>query len=201
MSLNTRPTKNEYFLLRHGQSEANVIGLIVSTELGIVKYGLTEKGKEQAREAAQRFQDTVGTFQPEDILVVTSDFLRAVETAAQFSTALNLQAQPTLDARLRERFFGEFDMKDNTNYDRVWDTDTVSEPNSAHFGCESVLAVAQRAADLVNELERSHNGKRIILVAHGDTLQILQTVFLGISPSLQRSVKHMENCELRRMEP
>jgi hypothetical protein len=47
------PLKNRYFALRHGQSTANVEGVISSLPaLGIASHGLTPLGVEQARSAA-----------------------------------------------------------------------------------------------------------------------------------------------------
>jgi broad specificity phosphatase PhoE len=65
---------------------------------------------------------------------------------------------------------------------------------------ESTNNVANRTKLLVDELERTHRRCVVVLTSHGDTLQILQTVFAGIDPSLQRSVPHLNLCELRRLE-
>ena len=43
------PLKNRYFGIRHGQSEANVQGIISSDVQGAYAYPLTELGKEQAQ--------------------------------------------------------------------------------------------------------------------------------------------------------
>jgi hypothetical protein len=41
---------NAFFGIRHGESEANVAGLIVSApEVGTQKYGLTERGRRQVQ--------------------------------------------------------------------------------------------------------------------------------------------------------
>jgi hypothetical protein len=37
----------------------------------------------------------------------------------------------------------------------------------------------------------------VILVAHGDVLQILQTAFEGVDPREHRSLPHLPNAELR----
>jgi hypothetical protein len=68
------------------------------------------------------------------------------------------------------------------------------------FWCsETVNAVRARASACVAELDAAHSGTTICLVAHGDTLQILQTAFLSMLPTEHRSVAHLENCELRWM--
>ncbi len=45
--------KNRYFALRHGESTANIAGIISSLpSTGTTTHGLTDKGRLQAREAA-----------------------------------------------------------------------------------------------------------------------------------------------------
>ena len=47
-------TKNHYLMVRHGESTANVQGLVVTDPaVGCAQYGLTEKGKYQAQQAAR----------------------------------------------------------------------------------------------------------------------------------------------------
>ena len=46
----------------------------------------------------------------------------------------------------------------------------------------AVDSVAARASELVRSLQAKHTSRRttVVLVSHGDTLQILQTVFEGV---------------------
>ena len=49
---------NTYLIMRHGQSEANAQGIIVSDpKIGCFRYGLTALGREQAGAAAKRYLD------------------------------------------------------------------------------------------------------------------------------------------------
>jgi len=72
--------RNNYYLLRHGQSEANVAGLIVSGEEGLTRYGLTAQGRKQATAAAQQLQSLLAE-RSTAVHVFSSDFLRAFQTA------------------------------------------------------------------------------------------------------------------------
>ena len=48
------PLHNTFLIVRHGQSEANVEGIVVSTpENGCSKYGLTHLGRKQAHDAGE----------------------------------------------------------------------------------------------------------------------------------------------------
>ena len=67
---------NRYFGLRHGQSSANLAGLIVSDPMrGTVGHGLTPAGRAQV-EASISASNRLGSA----TLFLSSDFLRARET-------------------------------------------------------------------------------------------------------------------------
>jgi glucosyl-3-phosphoglycerate phosphatase len=57
--------------------------------------------------------------------------------------------------------------------------------------------VLDRATAFVVELERRYSGRDILLVSHGDTLQILQAGFLRIDPSRHRSLPDLATAEIR----
>ena len=187
--------KNTYFAIRHGESMANVEGIIVSApENGIPKYGLSDKGRMQV-------EHSIGAALSENILdknirIISSDFKRAHESAEIARKLLSIEVPIKLDARLRERNFGDFELKTNIYYQIVWDNDAL---NSSHTidNAESADAVMQRATELVAELEDIYKNEVFLLVAHGDTIQILQTAFEKCSASKQREMKHLETAEIR----
>ncbi|MBS3054839.1 MAG: histidine phosphatase family protein [Candidatus Aenigmarchaeota archaeon] len=83
-------SRNNYFGQRHGQSEANVLGIIISDPaVGIKNYGLSHLGRDQVYKSAKaaRESDLLG---PKTI-IYTSDFLRARETADITTDILNAQ--------------------------------------------------------------------------------------------------------------
>jgi glucosyl-3-phosphoglycerate phosphatase len=184
---------NNYYAMRHGQSKANVEGIIVSHPENGVKdrYGLTDLGKEQVRISAER--SSLGT----DTLIFCSDFSRAAQTANIVQKALNCAPpQPTI--LLRERFFGDLEMQDNANYQKVWDKDK-QDPGHTEHGVESVNSVLDRATKLIAELEQTYKDKDILLISHGDCLQILQTGFQKVSSSAHRELEHLKTAEIRQL--
>jgi len=54
--------------------------------------------------------------------------------------------------------------------------------------------------DLENELKGAQQPYKVVLVAHGDVLQILQTAFLKKSGSVHRSLDHLETASVREMD-
>lgn len=78
--------KNRYFGLRHGESEANKLGVISSDpDIGSRMHGLTALGRSQARLAASELLRQVDrdTVDPSTLVFVSSHFRRARETAEQ----------------------------------------------------------------------------------------------------------------------
>lgn len=159
--------RNRYFLMRHGESLANVVDKIVSLPAnGLTAYGLSERGREQAEQSARACGLSPAT------VVVASDFLRASETARIACQALGCP-DPRWHQGLREREFGELEGCSGDDYRKVWARDE-QDPEHTLFGAESAVALAQRLGDVLRELEDEHDGQDILLVSHGDPLRFLQ---------------------------
>ena len=133
---------------------------------------------------------------PGRLVVVSSEFKRARQTAEILHDHFKPTAPLRLEAALRERDFGDFDMKDSSNYERVWRED-CSDPSHTLYSSESVTSVASRTSALVQSLDKERSNGIYLLVSHGDTLQILSTLFYGIPPCQHRSLPNIGNCELR----
>lgn len=186
--------KNNYYALRHGKSVANEERIIVSDpENGIESYGLCPEGELQAFAAAKRIKK----INLENIVIVTSDFKRAFETAKIVSDNLSLQ-EPVLSQNLRERFFGNFEKTSDENYALIWKND-LEKTKMPFENTESVYSVVERISRLIDDIENNYESRNIVLVSHGDALQILQTCFMNIEPHLHRSVKHLETAVLRKL--
>lgn len=110
-----------------------------------------------------------------DIYIFSSDFKRAKETAeilANFcetelpsTTAIHVRFEPAL----RERFFGDFDLKSSDFYQRVWEDD-AHDPENTNFNVESPLHVLNRVQTFLQSTVKSlHTAAILILVAHGVT--------------------------------
>ncbi len=95
--LDTLPAKlrNRYYIMRHGESEANKLGIVSSTfRVSIAQHGLTEKGVAQASSSGEPVKrllvasdadlekkEEIPSLDSENILYYASDFARAYETA------------------------------------------------------------------------------------------------------------------------
>jgi probable phosphoglycerate mutase len=195
---------NTYHVMRHGESKANQAGVIVSrieTDRG-GDWGLSDLGRRQAAAAARASGLPTGT------VICSSDFSRARETAEIVRAHLGAP-EVTVTAALRERSFGDLEGTPVAGYARVW---TADEANAGHsedghpehghpqHGVEPAGAVLDRATAFVAGLERRHSGQDILLVSHGDTLQILQAGFLRMDPARHRALPHLGTAEIRRLD-
>ena len=104
------------------------------------------------------------------------------------------------DATHRQRFFGELERSSSDNYAGVWSKDAVDAGHSQN-GVEPAVSVVQRACDLLLEIEKAHARTTVLLVAHGDVLQLLQTAFRGVPPERHRTLTHLETAEIRELTP
>lgn len=134
-----------------------------------------------------------------DTIIYSSPFSRAKRTAEIAKEVLCVDSDIIFDDRLRERWFGDWEKTDNSAYEKIWEVDKIN-PEHKEKNVESAKEVLERTMDLVKELEGKYNGKNILLVSHGDALQIMQTGFHRVSPSLHRTLKHLETAEIRRLK-
>jgi len=193
--LDATSLKNKYYAFRHGESLANVEGIIVSDPaIGTTEYGLSEKGRRQVEESVLRLRDYIV-----DAVVVASDFRRTVETAEIIRKACGVESV-RLDPRLRERYFGQWDGACYTHYSDTWQKDAV-DPDQEIDGAESANAVRRRMVEAVRSLESEFAGREIILISHGDPLRLLQTAFEGLDTALNRTLPYFETAGWRLLNP
>ncbi|HEY1821327.1 MAG TPA: histidine phosphatase family protein [Trebonia sp.] len=203
--------RNTYRVMRHGQSKANQAGVIVASIENDRRgdWGLSELGRQQALAAA------AGSGLPANTVIWSSDFSRARQTAEIVRAHLGAP-EVILNAALRERCFGDLEGSAVANYARIWAADEAdgsgeaigvdeageaigdrAGADRADLGVEPAAAVLDRVTALIVDIERRQQGLDILLVSHGDTLQILQAGFLRLDPSRHRRVPHLETAEIR----
>lgn len=183
---------NDYYVMRHGHSLANQQGLIVSHPVnGCAGFGLSERGREQVRASLQH-NDLLDA----DTIVLSSDFSRAFESATIAADLLGCSTGVETDLRLRERDFGELELGPDSAYASVWEQDK-QDPDGLFRGAESANQVMARITGLILDLEQRHVNATLLLVSHGDALQILQTAFAGRNASAHRQLQHLQTAEIR----
>ncbi len=185
-----------WFILRHGRSEANEAGIIASRLANAEHaYGLIEQGRAEVAASVELAAQQLLSRPP--LVLITSPFLRTRETAEIAGSLLDVV--PTVDNRLRERDFGEFELLSDRHYKEVWATDP-EKPATPPGRAETVEAVAGRALDLILEVERESPAHTCLLVTHCDVAMILECLFSDLDPCHHRRLDPITTGGLRRLQ-
>lgn len=155
-------------LVRHGQSEWNAAGRMQGQTAHVP---LTELGHRQAAAAARE----LARLRPGAL--VSSDLLRAVQTAEHCARATGLPISTT--AALREQGYGLLEGRPSRE---LWDVVDWTDPHWAAEGGESLAQLHGRVAGYLGELARRPPAEVVALVTHGDTIRAVQAVVAGKGP-------------------
>ena len=160
------------FLVRHGETVDNARQIMQGQTQG----ELNEKGREQARQVAERLAE-------EQVdAVVASDLHRAIQTAEYIAAQHGLSVTTT--PLLRERDWGSFtgcfipDLKG-----KVWPDDIESEE-----------ALLLRARSFLLYILATYPEKRVVAVGHGIMNKAILAVYARCP---MREVQRMMNAEVR----
>ena len=167
------------YLVRHGQSVGNERGVFY----GLSDHPLTELGREQARQAAEKLREVSFT------RCVASDLSRAWDTALICAEGRGVEVEP--DPRLREQDMGEMeDMPFKEGFARWGDDFHRMLRDWVHMpppGGEDVAHMKERVGAAVDELVA--RGEDVLLVAHGGTLSLILSHFgLAARPGWRFSI-------------
>ena len=182
----------QYFLMRHGRSEANEENLIASSpDVAIDAYGLTPEGASQTVQSVVKNRAELVTVDS----IFTSDFLRTRQTAEIVSSELQIDFR--IHPGLRERGFGSWNEQSDRHYQDVWARDAI-DPSHEDWGVESVHSVAKRMRQCIEDIDQSSElGSRVLIVSHGDPLQILMTLALGHDLCSHRQRTMLQTADVR----
>jgi probable phosphoglycerate mutase len=161
-------------LVRHGQSEWNAAGRMQGQTPHVP---LTTLGHEQAGQAAAELarltRDGAG---PGSLL--SSDLLRAVQTAEHCAASTGLPVQTT--AALREQGYGVLEGRPSRE---LWDLVDWTDPHWSAEGGESLARLHGRVARFLEQLLAEPPADVVALVTHGDTIRAVQAVAAGLGPA------------------
>lgn len=189
------PRLAELILVRHGQSEGNVararsVGGDHSYYSGEFMrrhsslWRLTDKGQQQARIAGEWIRTHCMTDGQKFERYYTSEYLRAMETAALLSLPNSVWYG---DMCLRERDWGMMDLlSQEERYQRF--QIELQNRELCRFvwappGGESLADVCQRVDQFLNMLHRECGNKRVVLVCHGELMWAFRTRLERLSQS------------------
>lgn len=177
--LNQKHKKHLYFT-RHGQTIWNVENKIC----GATDIGLTELGREQARQLGREIREK-GLAIDE---ILCSPLSRAADTAAEISAITGIPVRE--EERLREQNFGKYEStpRDGAEF-REAKTHFIDS-----FGTgETMLKLAQRLYNLLDEIRREEGEKTYLLVAHNGIARVVRSYFCDLSNE-EYAAFGMDNC-------
>lgn len=156
---------NEFFVMRHGQSEANVADQI-SCVVGQNGDKLTTIGKQQVGKNADNLEKID--------LIISSPFGRTKQTAEIVAKSLGLDDESLIfDDRLKEHNFGKLQGRSNSILEEWFSSDDFSFTDRYQDG-ESYLDIKKRVMDFIYEINEFYEGKNILIVSHHDPLKCLK---------------------------
>lgn len=150
------------YLIRHGQSVWNVQH---RTQGQTVHPALTELGSRQAAAVAGAVAADLERAGLAARLLLSSDLVRAVQTAQIVGARLGLE--PRQDRRLREQGLGRLEGMGNVAARAAVANVDWSDPDVAIGGGESARQVFDRMADVLGPI----TGMNAIVVSHGDAIR------------------------------
>lgn len=187
--------RRSYFILRHGQSAANVAGRISSRVIEVAfDPPLTDAGAKAVEASVKRF---LADSRIDCMEVVSSPFLRARQTAEIAAGILGTGYR--VDWRLRERDFGIYDRMSDKNYSIVWKNDEAGKPSDDYL-VEPVKSVLRRVKDLIEDLEEADSADPVLLCTHGDVASLAITGLSGRDLAMHRRIGALSTAEIRRLE-
>lgn len=155
----TKKSGNQYFVMRHGETDANLKGLVSS----VMNSGshLTEEGKAQIRATADELKkEGIG-------IIISSPFVRTRETTEIMCDVLGIDKDSVVyEHRLGEMSLPAYEGKTWAEYHADYPK-TVENFTKAKEGDESYADVKRRVSQVLHEIESRYKGKKILIVTHG----------------------------------
>jgi isoleucyl-tRNA synthetase len=160
-------SNNEYFLMRHGESQTQIKHIIDS---GSGNYKLTTLGKDFVKNQAKKL------IKEKIDLIFASPVLRTKQTAEIVSEILNKEV--IFDERLKEINLGELSGKNVKIYHDTFRT-YESRFENAPYGGESLRDLRSRIWNFISEIENKYQNKKILIISHEYPLWMMMQVLLG----------------------
>ena len=155
--------KNQYWVMRHGESESNLFDIIDS---GQRKYlHLTPRGRKQALASITKFKRELAKKKIKLDMIIASDVTRTRETEA-IDASVFPGVEVLLDKRIEEIHLGPtLTGYRDAKYSKDFPTYKARFETRPEGG-ESLRDVRARMWQFIAECEKNHAGKNILIVTH-----------------------------------
>jgi isoleucyl-tRNA synthetase len=189
-----RKSGNTYLIMRHGESDSNVRG-VISADLKTVD-GLTEHGREQVKAVVTQLREAGID------MIVHSGFQRVRETVEILADALGLPVGSVIrDERLGEVQAGAvFEGGIWDDYNQQYG-DWAGRFTKRIEGQENRRDAQTRAAACLFAIEQQYQNKKVLIVSHGGVLFSLECAAIGAdikqALGIHDTSRYMNNAEIR----
>ncbi|MCU1501986.1 MAG: histidine phosphatase family protein [Ilumatobacteraceae bacterium] len=198
---------SELWLLRHGQSQGNVIRDAARHSdletLAIPDRDMDVPLSDLGREQAAAFGAWLATCTDVPDVVVSSPYLRAVQTAEIVLETAGREMKVHQDERLRERELGILDLLTSRGVEMRFPGEAQRRHRLGKFyhrppGGESWVDVALRLRSVRDSLGREHAGRRVLLVTHEVVILMMRYLLEDLDEStvLAMGGGQLANCSL-----
>jgi glucosyl-3-phosphoglycerate phosphatase len=195
--LNLNNLKHKYFVMRHGHSVSNELGILVGSLKNGIKpeYGMTIKGQEQVRLSSELYK--LQCKKSKKIVIIYSPFSRTKETAKMVANILECKILEE-NANLKERDFGDFELKSASNHPKILEQDKIN-PDSTFGNSESINTILTKMLDVIKDCENLNiePNQNIFLITHADSATILETAFRNVKVGTYHDLPPIRNAEIR----
>jgi cytidyltransferase-like protein len=181
--------KNKYIFVRHGQTYWNKNGIMH----GQYDIPLNETGVKQAHKVANELK--LDHFD----ICYCSPLQRAKSTANKILRH-HRYTETIYDDRLMELSKGLLE-GEHLNSEKLLNSE---DPNFLHkYQIESKAAFLSRVKAFVEDIERKHIGKKILIVSHSGTIKMLMFAFNLPKKALHKAYYdlHIKNCKPYTLDP
>ena len=174
------------YFVRHGQTVWNVENKIC----GATDIALTELGHQQAIETGKMLLEQ--GIQADEILY--SPLIRAAETARHISEITGIPGK--MEPRLKEQNYGKWE---STARDGLAFKKAKEDFCCRYEGGESMLQLAQRIYNLLDEIKEEADRKTYILVAHNGIARVVNSYFYEMT-NREYATFGVKNCAVVRYD-
>ena len=201
-------------LVRHGESAGNVARdraeaeghPMIEIQERDMDVPLSEAGERQAEALGRWLADLEEGARP--TVVLSSPYVRAIETARRAVKAGGLDLDVEVDERLREREFGILDRLTKAGIEERFPEQAEFRKFLGKFyhrppGGESWADVAARVRAVIDELSLQFEGERVLVVSHQVVILMFRYVLERLDEQgiLEIDREHeLANCSITRYE-
>lgn len=165
----------ELLLTRHGEAHCNVAGIVGGPRSCT---GLSDRGRQQVRALAQLLGVEHKTVRPVDVLYC-GPRRRLRESGEILAAILNLPLHA--EAGLDGPRWGEADGRPWHEIKEAFGGPAACGPDTPIApGAETWNEYLSRAGAFLAELLRRHDGRRILIAGHGETIEAAHLLLLGL---------------------